>query len=392
VSVRSESDPLAVLLVSAVFMNGFEAGGYQACLLSIGSDYQLSNAAMGMLASVQLTAALIAPLIFGSLADRIGKQRVLSWFFPVEMAGCLLILLSSSAGIFLPGIFLVGFGASMIQYVAIAALQDAYPLSGRKKTGILTGMYSAGAFVSPLLCGWLLGRAGLSWKALFALLLLSSFLIELMIWKMDFSPREQRPTAGCDGRAVQAGKIYVPGVALLCMIMFIYVGFENGYAYFLNSLTAATLKGSQSYLALSFFWLAMIPSRLLSGCLERYRTAVLAIAPVMIAAMLYLLCHTASAAAASAISFAMGFFSGTIYPCVLNDAVGFAGGRTATVNGWITAATGLGGAVITSAVGGLSDRYGLQASFAMLGGWILLDAVLALMLSRARRNQKGSAG
>ena len=385
-SVRSESDPLAVLLVSAVFMNGFEAGGYQACLLSIGGSYQLSNSAMGMLASVQLIAILIAPLIFGSLADRIGKQKVLTWFCFAETAGCLLVLLSSSAMMFLPGIFLVGFGVSIIQYIAIAALQDAYPVSGRKKTGVLTSLYSAGAFVSPLLCGWMLS-AGLSWKVLFAALLACSLLIGLLAAGMDFAPREQAAGAAAGQSSASAGRFYPAGVLLLCLIMFVYVGFENGYAYFLNALTAATLKGSQSYLVLSVFWLAMIPSRLLSGYLEKYRGSVLVLSSVMIAVLLYLLSGTSSAAAAIVISFAMGFFSGTIYPCVLNDSAGFAGGRTATVAGWITASTGLGGAVITAVLGSLSDRYGLQESFILLGGWILLDAVLSVLLIRARRKQ-----
>ena len=43
---------LTGLLSLTVFMNGFEAGGYQASLLNIGTCYRLGDRTMGIFASV----------------------------------------------------------------------------------------------------------------------------------------------------------------------------------------------------------------------------------------------------------------------------------------------------------------------------------------------------
>ena len=133
------------LLSLTVFMNGFEAGGYQASLLNIGTGYQLEDRAMGIFASVQLIAGLIAPLIFGPVADRCGKKKIYGAFLLVQLLGCALLIMAGSAAAFLPGIFVIGMSVSALQYIALAALADAYPQTGKKKMGIITALYSLGA-------------------------------------------------------------------------------------------------------------------------------------------------------------------------------------------------------------------------------------------------------
>ncbi|MFZ2755338.1 MAG: MFS transporter, partial [Atopobiaceae bacterium] len=93
-----------------------------------------------------------------------------------------------------------------------------------------------------------------------------------------------------------------------------------------------------------------------------------------------------SSVAAVALAAAMGFFCGAVYPCVLAYDVDFAGGRTATATGLITAATGLGGAIVTLAFGWMSDALGMRMAFALLGGLMLVDVAAAVaLLARGRR-------
>ena len=53
---------LSLLFLLSIFMNGFETGGYQACLLYVGQEYDLSIGQQGMLAAVQLFATVF---VFG---------------------------------------------------------------------------------------------------------------------------------------------------------------------------------------------------------------------------------------------------------------------------------------------------------------------------------------
>ena len=384
-NVRHNPNSLAYILFFAIFMNGFEAGGYQVCLLSIGQDFQINETIMGILAATQLVAILIAPFVFGTIADKRGKKIVMSAFLAVRLVACCLLLWAYSTATFIPGIFLLGFAISMVQYLSIAALADAYPRSGQKKIGIITSFYSLGAVVAPLICGYLLD-IGFHWKWLFVLVGLATIIIFIGITKCDFEPREAllETTAA----KVRSMSWNVPIVLVLCFIMFIYVGVESGFSFFLNSFVSLELNGSHAYLAVSLFWLAMIPSRVLCGYFARYKGRILIAATIGVALFAWIMSNTSNFMAAMAISFLLGFCSGAVYPSVLNFAAEFAGGRTATAMGMITAATGLGGAVIAVAFGWTTTSYGIRTALIMVGALMLLDVAAAIWLAlKAHRDR-----
>ena len=369
---------LAGILFLTIFMNGFEAGGYQACLLNIGQEFDLSASSMGLLASVQLFAILLAPLMFGAVADWIGKRKVMAAFLLLRLGACAVLLTTIAARSFVLGIFAVGLSISILQAVAIAGLEDAYPLSGRKKLGIITSMYALGAVLAPLFCGMLL-ESGFSWRILFIFVGSMAALLTAALCFVDFTPKE-------NGRihkeeTESSDKMLLSGILLLCFIMFVYVGVENGVAFFLTSFVQLELHGGvDSYLALSMFWLAMIFSRLLCGAWHEKRAFVLMSAVAGVSIFAFLLSTVQDARLVVFLSFVMGFFSGAVYPSVLNYSVDFANGRTATVTGLITAATGLGGAVVAAAFGWISDYYGMRTAFDILGAFMVMDIAAAGLL------------
>lgn len=365
------------MLFLAVFMNGFEAAGYQTSLGYIGKEYTLDEAGIGILASVQLIAGLIAPLFFGPLADRAGKKKLLCIFFAVETAAGAGLAFCTGYRIFTIGIFLMGLCVSTIQYVVIAALADLYPVSGSKKIGWVTGFYSLGAVTAPLLCGYYLER-GKSWKILFAVLGVTAIAEMAAAINMEFSPREPVKTKGSKHTA--AGKWILSGILLLCAVMFVYVGFENGFAFFVNFYLTESLKAEHAYIALSLFWLAMIPARILCGYLCRWNRQMLIAASFGAALMAFAIGMAGNGKAAIVLCLPLGFFCGMIYPSVLTRSLDFAGGKTATVTGMITAATGLGGSVVTALTGSMSQHLGLKRTIVSLAGFLAADIFLAVFL------------
>ena len=371
---------LAFLFFLTIFMNGFEAGGYQACLLEIGREFDLSAGSMGLIASVQLTAILLAPLLFGALADSIGKRKVMTAFLLLRTGACILLLLTALTRYFVLGIFLVGLSISILQTVAIAGLEDAYPQSGRRKLGIITSMYSLGAVISPLLCGFLL-ESGFSWRILFVLVGSIALFLTFALYRTDFQPKE--PPCAADSLHSARGSWNFTGILVLCFIMFIYVGVESGFSFFLTSFMQLELSGgANSYLALSMFWLAMIPSRLLCGWLHQHRALLLLSAAIGVTLLAAWMSIIQIPYAAILMSFCLGFFSGAVYPSVLNYSVDFSGSRTATATGMITAATGLGGAIIAALFGWITELYDIRTAFDILAAFMSLDILAALWLIR----------
>ncbi|MCI2062955.1 MAG: MFS transporter [Eubacteriaceae bacterium] len=369
---------LAYILFLSIFMNGFEGGGYQTCLLSIGKEFALTDAVAGMMASAQLIAVLAGPLIFGSIADRHGKKSVLNAFLAVRIAACVLLWFVTDSRIFAVGIFTVGISISIIQSISIAGLADAYPLSGGRKIGMITSMYSLGAVTAPLICGKMI-ESGITWRMLFVFTGLMAAVVTAGLAFTNFEIKEH-PAAETVREKTAAGSWSAAVISLLCFIMFVYVGVENGFAFFINSFMKETLGAEHSYLALSMFWLAMIPSRIICGYLQKRKGFLLTAAAAGTALSAVIMSAVQSGSTAVILSFVLGFFSGAIYPNVLNFAMENAGNRSATATGLITAATGLGGAVITTSFGFITEDFGIRTAFDVLSGLMVMDIAAAVIL------------
>jgi len=131
----------------------------------------------------------------------------------------------------------------------------------------------------------------------------------------------------------------------------------------------------------------MIPARVLCGYLSRWNRQILIAASFGAAALSLVIGTAGNGMTAIALCLPLGFFCGAIYPSVLTRSLDFAGGRTATATGMITAATGLGGALITELTGALSQRFGLRQAILALTGFLAADILFALLLF-GKQNKK----
>jgi len=396
---------LIFLLYLAVFINGFQAGGYQASLMAIGKTYDLSLITMGAFASIQLAAGFISPLIFGPLSDKKGKKPFFCAFLLLEAVATLIILVFNEIHMFLLGIFLVGICDGTLQYTAIATVADVYPVTGKKKIGILTSFYALGAVIAPIMCSFYLER-GISYKVLFFVVFAAGVLeffpsmkesfevkervddinnFEKMNDKASYSSNNIRQNDSDNMPSNKKNIFYIKGILLLCLIMFVYVGFENGFAYFINSYIYEDLNFKYSYYAISLFWLAMIPSRILMGILSKWNKILLLIAAAGTALFAFLIAMSGSGLLCVLLCIPLGACSGAIYPCVLNRVMDFAGTRTATASGLVNVATGLGGAIVTYIVGILSQYNSIQSSILALSAFMAIDILISLILLRENK-------
>ncbi len=375
---------LWLFLFLVVFLNGFEAGGYQASILTIGKDYDLNFASMGIFASIELFATMLAPLLLGNWADRSSKTRCIRILLGLQIVASLLILCFQLQKLFIVGVFFLGLTTSALQFISIAALADSYPLSGKRKIGFITSVYALGALVSPLIIERYL-RLGFHWKTLFLLLAIGSLFAFLGICRCNDEPQELHAVSEESSENENTNHFVLTGILALCVIMCIYVGFENGFAYFVESFFQDILSSQAGRFALSIFWASMIPSRLLVGFYAKKRKLILFASILTIPVVTVILSHASNSVLVLCLCVLLGFASGAIYPCVLTIMLSFSGKRTATATGMITTATGIGGVLFTSLTGFMSERFGLQIAMMILASFFLLSflaALLAQYLSR----------
>ena len=181
------------------------------------------------------------------------------------------------------------------------------------------------------------------------------------------------------------GRFVLSAILLLGVIMCIYVGFENGFAFFVDTLFTDVLRSSAGKFALSLFWAVMIPSRILVGRFNRYAPKILIASILMIPATILVLSASSNPVAVLLLCIPLGFASGAIYPSVLTIMLPYAGKNTATATGIITAATGIGGVVFTAITGFLADRFGLQTAMLILVSFFIISLLSAVRVIRYRK-------
>ena len=377
-------DLLWVFLFLIVFINGFEAGGYQASLYTIGQTYDLSIMNMGIFASVELFATMLAPLILGRWADRTDKIKCIEILLCIQVLFAFLIFCSNLQMFFIIGIFFLGLTTSALQFISIAELAETYPISGKKKIGFMTSMYALGALVSPLFVNYYLNR-GITWRTLFIALAIGSIIaISGVIFTKNFCLEKDM---SCDDESVNGSTFIVTAILLLCVVMCIYVGFENGFAFFVDTLFTDVLKSSSGKFALSMYWAVMIPARILVGCFSKHARKILLTALIAIPVVSVVIAMLSNAGLVIALIVPLGLASGAIYPCVLTIMLSYSGAKKATATAMITVSTGIGGVVFTALTGIFADFLGMRNALICLGAFFIFSITAMLILNSRRFNK-----
>lgn len=258
--------PMALFLP---FFLGFQSGGFQFTLLSIGQEFTLNNFYMGGLVSAQFVAMVFAPLLLGPLIDKFGKKKMALTSSFIFTFGCFTLFWTPTIFVFILGMFLVGTGFSICQSSMSAALSDSYPGKAARYINLSQCFYGTGAVLSPVITNFLITDFGFSWKILFAICGFGYLILIVPLFFTKFT----LPTE--DHHQSQEGLLtLLKSKRLICLLLAIalYMGYESGFSYFINSFFTNVLQEPKyAAFAISAFWLSMIPSRILTSIFHEYR-------------------------------------------------------------------------------------------------------------------------
>ncbi|WP_239690862.1 MFS transporter [Chromobacterium sphagni] len=193
---------LLVLCGLCMILDGFDvqAMGYVAPALL--EDWGVAKAALGPVFSAGLFGLLLGALLFGALADRIGRR-------PVLLACTLLFgigMLATAAAQTLPQLMLLrlltGIGLGGIMPNAMALAGEYSPAARRASLMMLISCgFTAGALLGGLLAAWLIPAHG--WRSVF----LAGGVLPLLLWlPMLRALPESAQFLLLRGRAAQAAR------------------------------------------------------------------------------------------------------------------------------------------------------------------------------------------
>jgi predicted MFS family arabinose efflux permease len=182
------------LLIAAAFIVSVTSQVMNPVLPAIASDFDVTVAQVGLALTAYLLPYGLFQLMYGPVADRVGRVRVVSVALAVAAAASLLCGLSPNLPSLVVFRFLTGAAAAAVFPQTLAYFGDTIPYAKRQAAigysamSISLGVVSAGAL------GGLLA-AVVSWRAIFVIMALVSAAITLLILR-EPAVRERPAHAG----------------------------------------------------------------------------------------------------------------------------------------------------------------------------------------------------
>lgn len=179
---------------------------YAFALVAIQSEFKLTSAQAGAVASLTLLASAFGGIFFGALADRIGRVRTLVLAILAYSVFTALTATAQTLAALLLWRCLVGFGMGGEWSAGSVLVSETWPAEHRGKAiGIMQSGWAIGYILAALISAAVLPRFG--WRALFLIGILPAFLVawiqrhvpEPEIWLKSKGARRDGPQGGPRG-------------------------------------------------------------------------------------------------------------------------------------------------------------------------------------------------
>jgi MFS family permease len=361
-------------------------------------EFGIDKGTAGLLNSLTLVASAIGGLLFGLIADRIGRVRAL-------MASILVYSLASAASGFSQSIpqlavfrFILGLGMGGEWTTAAALIAETWRAEHRGKAlGIMQSAYAIGEAVAAIIFLLVLPRFG--WRAVFFVGVLPAFFVlwiqrrvpEPSLWKN----RTKQPPATAFRKLLEP-KVLRNGILATAMNACAMFGYWGLFTWIPSYLSLPASQGGRglSLATATTFILALCVGKWLGYALfgffaDRYGRRKPYFLYLLAAAALVPLYGTSRSGLALLVLgpliafFGTGHFSG--YAAIASEL--FPGEiRAAAMGLSYNVGRGL-SAIAPFAVGALASRFGFAPGFFLLAGAFFVGALLALTLPETRGTQ-----
>lgn len=362
-----------------MFSLGFEMGGFQAVLRELSLYFSINKVSWGFLVSSQYLGVIIMPVVFGRVADRIGKKQVLLVFMSIFIIGTCCIGLSSWLPLTVIGFFLTGSGYGVCESVSTALLSDQYADSAHRYMNLSQAFLCIGAVIAPILTSLRV----IDWRLVF---LISSGVGLIALIVLLFEGGFTVVPAYSSSRLLDVSLFNSKAFVLLFVTMMIYVGLENGFGYFTESFFYDAYASSWGGYAISLYWASMAISRVITSMSSQNIFKQLRERFILVAVVFIALFVSNTPVFALLLCVAVGACYGPIWSYIMSLSAGMYPERTASVTGLISSACGIGGAVYPVFMSAIIANAPLGSGYLFLSVSSLVAFLLILIAHRTAVN------
>ena len=369
---------LVLVLTALLFCYGFLMGGQQLVLMTVCGQFGLGVLGMGTLVAVLHVASTLAPAVLGAVADRIGKKKVLVIFAIVFGIGCLIGALSGFLAMFVIALLMIGAGYSVCESLASAVCVEVDAQNGARYINLTQCLLSVGAILGPIVLSNLPALPFASWRMLYLLCGIPLIVIGIWLSQLPF-PAAERAAA----EKTSAGRLWLSPVFIAMIVcMFLYIGLESGFGYFVDILFSGKVSGAAlGAYGISAYWAGMAFSRLIYS-LRTYRPRRTVQLSFLAAAVGFIaLILAPSGYLCIGLCALVGFTYGPIWTTIVASAAQRFPQHKASATGLMSASCGLAGILYPVIMGAIVDTLDIRIGFILLALSAVLGAALAFSLN-----------
>jgi fucose permease len=276
---------------------------------------------------------------------------------------------------------LLGIGTGCYITLLNAAVIDRYGAGAARRLAFVHASATAGAGSGPWLIGWAQAVLGGGWPGTFRVLgaLYAALALLGLMWRFP-EPHASSATQAEQAASSRSERLRSPELYLLALVIFAYVGVENGLT--LLAVPWAVSRGvgeSVGRAAISAFWLALMAGRLALVFRQRVPTASLLVACGIAGAFAIGVAALTSSSPVIALA-AAGLALGPVYPATIAlTGRTFPRGSGAAL-GLVSGAGACGGFALPWLSGIVGDAFAVTASISLLAGGAVVLAIAAFVL------------
>lgn len=371
---------------------------YSLVLAYLIHEFSMSTRTAGLLNSLTLVASAIGGLLFGIIADRIGRTRSL-------MASILVYSLSSAACGLVHSIpqlavfrFLLGLGMGGEWSAAAALVAETWrPEHRGKALGLMQSSYAIGEAIASAVVLFVLPHFG--WRAVFFVGVLPALMVlwirrdvpEPESWKIRARSTSASPRKSLFSTlSPHTLKLGVVATTMNAFTLFGFWGLFTWIPAYLSLPVAQGGRGIGFTKSITFFlvlsggkWLGYIVFGVMSDVWGRKKPYYLFLTLAAVLVPIYGMIHTQTLLfllGPVVGFFGTGYFSG--YPSLAAEI--FPGEVRATAMGFSYNVGRIFSATAPFIIGALAERHGIGPAFSLLAGAFLIAALLCIPLPESR--------
>lgn len=375
---------------TTMILLGLYLASYQNVIDTITKEYSITSSIMGLIIALHFIGSITAPVVFGELSDRKGTKVVTITAFLILIVGLLAVSAFQNIYILALGIFLIGSGFSVIEGTLSTILSNINPGQTVRVVNISQMFFCIGAVLGPLFVLFIDSQFG-SWRMLYVILIFMFLLMALAFSRFSFYNEGNYEAKKSNYIEVEEKEERIHSIILLkkksfillCLSMFIYVGAEEGIAFWTTTFFKHAYDSAVwgSY-ALSAYWAGMILGRFLASMLPKKAISFLKIGSTLtcVCTIIALLTNNKVVGFASFSLIGLGF--SVAWPMIVSITSDKYYKYKGTAVGIMMSLGAMGGTVFPFLVG-LFDNYGkIKEAF-----WAIpiLTAIMLLAILRAEK-------